>query len=98
MGKDPKDIKKKKAAALAYDPAKDSAPRLVAKGSGYVAERIIDLAKEKGIDLYEDPALVEALSVVDLGRQIPEELYSVVAEVLAFIYALDGRVSKINRS
>ncbi len=94
MEKEEKDKKPKKAVALGYDSEKDGAPKVVAKGSGYVAERIIDLAKEKGVDLYEDAALVEALSAVDIGREIPEELYKVVAEVLAFIYSLDRRVLK----
>lgn len=84
----------RKAVALGYDSANDAAPRVLAKGSGYVAERIEKLAQENGVDLYEDAALVEALSAVDIGSEIPEELYRVVAEVLAFIYALDGRLSK----
>lgn len=94
MEKEEKDKKPKKAIALGYDPEKDGAPKVLAKGSGYVAERIVELAKEKGVNLYEDSALVEALSGVDIGREIPEELYRVVAEVLAFIYSLDRRVLK----
>ncbi|HEY3375574.1 MAG TPA: EscU/YscU/HrcU family type III secretion system export apparatus switch protein [Candidatus Aquicultor sp.] len=96
-----KDIAEKtirnKAVALGYDSEKDGAPVVLAKGVGYTAERIIELAKEKGIELYEDPALVEALSVIDLGREIPEALYAVVAEILAFIYMLDGRMAKLPR-
>lgn len=84
-----------KAVALGYDSGKNNAPKVIAKGSGYTAERIIELAKEKGIELYEDPALVEALSAVDIGQEIPESLYGVVAEVLAFIYMLDGRAAKM---
>lgn len=90
----PGDKKIKKAVALGYDPSKDGAPQVLAKGKGVVAGRIVEIAKEKGVDLYEDPALVEALSAVDIGKEIPEELYKVVAEVLAFIYSLDGRLSK----
>jgi len=86
----------KKAVALGYDPSKDGAPQVLAKGKGLAADRIVEIAKEKGVDLYEDPALVEALSAVDIGKEIPEELYKVVAEVLAFIYSLDGRLSKAN--
>ncbi|NCO66362.1 MAG: FhlB domain-containing protein [Candidatus Aquicultor secundus] len=97
MQKDKKNEKTnraRKAVALGYDSANDGAPKVLAKGSGHVAERIEKLAKESGVDLYEDAALVEALSAVDIGKEIPEELYRVVAEVLAFIYALDGRLSK----
>ncbi len=71
-----------KAVALGHEPGADSAPMVLAKGSGYTAERIIELAKEKGVALHEDPALVEALSVIDIGREIPEELYRAVASAL----------------
>lgn len=93
MDKEPNDKIRRKAVALGYDPGKDSAPQVLAKGSGYVADRIIELAKEKGVKFYEDAALVEALSVIDVGQDIPEELYRVVAEVLAFIYSIDSRLS-----
>lgn len=84
--------RRNRAVALGYDPLKNDAPHVVAKGSGLTAERIIELAEEKNIELYEDAALVEALSAVDIGAEIPQELYRVVAEVLAFIYALDHRL------
>jgi len=83
-----------KAVALGYDPSKDAAPRVLAKGSGCLADRIVKIAKEKGINLYEDAALVEALSVIDIDREIPAELYHAIAEVLAFIYSLDNQVAK----
>lgn len=82
-------LKRKQAAALRYDPRKDNAPRLLAKGEGYVAERLIERAKELGIPLYEDRQLVEALLQQELGTEIPPELYRVVAAVLAFVYRLD---------
>lgn len=87
------DGNKRKAVALGYDGNKDLAPRVLAKGKGYIADSIIKLASEKGIQLYEDAALVEVLGAVDIDREIPEELYKAVAEVLAFIYALENRVS-----
>lgn len=83
---------KRKAVALRYDKEQDAAPRVTAKGEGYVADKIIDLANKSGVQLYEDAALVEVLSAVDLEREIPEELYKAVAEVLAFIYMLDNSV------
>ncbi|HHW13670.1 MAG TPA: flagellar biosynthesis protein FlhB [Firmicutes bacterium] len=82
-------MKRKQAAALRYDPRKESAPRLLAKGEGCVAERLIKKAKELGIPLYEDRLLVEALLQQELGTEIPPELYQVVAAVLAFVYRLD---------
>jgi flagellar biosynthesis protein len=81
--------KLKKAVALKYEPGKDGAPRVTAKGKGLVAERIIELAREGGVPLSEDPDLVGALIQLDFDEEIPPELYRVVAEVLAFAYRLN---------
>ncbi|OFW35993.1 MAG: hypothetical protein A2074_00830 [Candidatus Aquicultor primus] len=97
MAKGGKSEERKKAVALGYEADKDGAPKVLARGSGLVADRIMELAKEKGVTLYEDAALVEALSAVDIGKEIPEELYKVVAEVLAFIYALDNHAARSAR-
>lgn len=83
--------KRRKAAALKYDPAEDAVPRLLAKGENYVADRIVELAKEADIPIVEDAALVSALLVLELGEDIPPELYKAVAKVLAFLYKLDKR-------
>ncbi len=80
--------KRKKAAALKYKPKEDSAPKVVAKGSGRVAERILEVAKQHRIPLKEDRQLVEVLSSIDLNREIPPELYKAVAEILAFVYKM----------
>jgi flagellar biosynthesis protein len=77
------------AAALRYSPDRDSAPRLTAKGSGLVAEKIIDLARRHGIPIQEDPALIQVLSKLDLNQEIPPAIYVVVAEILAFVYSLN---------
>jgi flagellar biosynthesis protein len=77
------------AAALKYRPDRDSAPRVTARGSGLVAERIIDLARSHGIPLKEDPALIQVLSQLDLNQEIPPAVYVVVAEILAFVYSLN---------
>ncbi|MBN2124027.1 MAG: EscU/YscU/HrcU family type III secretion system export apparatus switch protein [Deltaproteobacteria bacterium] len=82
----------KRAVALKYDSARDSAPRITAKGSGVVAERIIELAQKTGIPLREDPDLVGALIQLDFYEEIPPELYKVVAEILAFSYRLNRRM------
>ncbi|HRR41912.1 MAG TPA: EscU/YscU/HrcU family type III secretion system export apparatus switch protein [Syntrophales bacterium] len=79
------------AAAIRYNPLKDSAPRLTAKGSGLIAEKIIDLAKKHGIPVREDPALVQVLSSLEIDQEIPPELYRTVAEILAFIYRMNNR-------
>lgn len=83
----------KKAVALKYERSKDRAPRVTAKGARKIAERIIELAREKGIPITEDPDLVGALMKLDLQEQIPEELYKVVAEILAFAYRINRKLS-----
>jgi flagellar biosynthesis protein len=73
-------------AALRYDHPADRAPKLVARGDGHVAERILALAREHGIPIHEDRELVDVLSRLDLEEDIPGEVYQVVAEILAFLY------------
>jgi flagellar biosynthesis protein len=80
-----------KAVALAYTPGKDRAPKVTAKGSGRVAEKIIEIARHNHLAIHEDPDLVEALSFLDLNEEIPEDLYVVVAELLAFLYSVNGK-------
>ncbi|MBU0599631.1 EscU/YscU/HrcU family type III secretion system export apparatus switch protein [bacterium] len=88
------DLKYKKAAALKYKREKDQAPVIVAKGRGIVAQRIVEIAKECHIPIYEDHDLTEALSLLDINKEIPEELYQVVAEVLVFVYSLNQKWKK----
>lgn len=66
------------------------APRVTASGQGATAEAIIRIAQEEGIPLQTDPVLVEALAQIPLGHDIPPELYIAVAEVLAFVFMLEG--------
>ena len=73
-------------AALRYDHPADRAPKLVARGDGHVAERILALAREHGIRVHEDRELVDVLARLDLEADIPGEVYQVVAEILAFLY------------
>jgi flagellar biosynthesis protein len=74
------------AMAVRYELGREAAPRVVARGKGEMAERIIALAREHGIPIHEDPELVDALARLDVQDQIPPELYEVMAEVLTFIY------------
>jgi flagellar biosynthesis protein len=83
---------RKKAAALKYTSGVDSAPRLVASGSGWLAEKIIQTAREHHIPLKEDPPLVEILSTLDLYQEIPPNLYKAVAEILVFVYKMNNKV------
>ena len=79
------------AAALKYIPGRDRAPRVTAKGSGILAQRIIELAQKNGIPIKEDPALVEILAQLDFYQEIPPSIYVVVAEILAFVYSMNNR-------
>jgi flagellar biosynthesis protein len=81
----------KKAAALRYDERRDALPKVTAKGRGKTAERIMDIAVEAEIPIIEDAALVSALLMLELGDEIPIELYRTVAKILAFLYELDRR-------
>ncbi len=83
------DDKPQKAVALKYDGS--SAPRVVAKGEGHIAEQIIALARENGVPMREDTDLVQLLAKLDLEQAIPVALYLAVAEVLAFAYQLSGK-------
>ncbi|SFF70229.1 flagellar biosynthesis protein [Halobacillus alkaliphilus] len=81
--------KRKEAIALSYQSDNEAAPKVVAKGAGYIAENIMEKAKDKQVPIQEDSTLVELLSELNINEQIPEELYHVVAEVFAFIYKSD---------
>ncbi len=81
----------KKAIALQYKPGDDHAPCVTAKGTGRLAERIIEMARKHGIPVKDAPDLVEVLSRLDLNDEIPPGLYVVVAELLAFVYCLNKK-------
>jgi len=85
-------VRAPEAAALRHLPGADGAPRVVAQGRGEVAERILELARVHGVPVHEDGDLLELLSTCDLGDEIPLELYPVVAELLHFLYRLNGRM------
>jgi flagellar biosynthesis protein len=78
------------AVALHYD--RTGAPRVVAKGRGSIGDKIIEVAKANNIPIEENEVLAGALSNVELGEEIPEELYKAVAEVLIFVLRLSGRI------
>jgi flagellar biosynthesis protein len=82
------------ALALSYDANSHSAPKVVAKGKGIVADNIIERAKEHNIPIQEDSSLVEILSQLQINETIPEELYQAVAEVFAFVYRVDKQHKK----
>ncbi len=89
MEQAPKSLKN--AVALAYE-AGSRAPTVVASGKGAVAEQIIKLAKEHGVYVHESKELVSLLMDIDLDREIPGELYRVVAELLAWLYQIEAAI------
>ena len=84
---------RRKAAAIRYDAEQHAAPRIVAKGAGLLAERIIEVARVNGVYVHEDPDLVAVLSRLDVDTEISEALYRAVAEILAFVYRLNQRMA-----
>ncbi|PWA13488.1 hypothetical protein DCC39_00940 [Pueribacillus theae] len=80
---------RKKAAALSYDSSDHAAPKLIAKGSGEIAEKIIEMAESNHIPIQQDPTLVQLLHELEINETIPEDLYKAVAEIFAFIYKLE---------
>ncbi|MDD5016666.1 MAG: EscU/YscU/HrcU family type III secretion system export apparatus switch protein [Eubacteriales bacterium] len=87
MKQDEKEMRK--AAALKYEASTDNAPYIVAVGSGYVADRIVDEAREHNVKIVEDKKLSHVLSRLSVGDEIPEPLYQAVAEILVFISNID---------
>ena len=79
----------KTAVALAYDPNEDGAPKVIASGKGFLAEKIIEQAKDNAIPVHQDDKLAKTLSKLEIGEMIPPELYAVVAEILVFVDAMD---------
>jgi flagellar biosynthetic protein FlhB len=80
------------AIAIKYDDKNDSAPKVVAKGQNLIALRIIEIARSHYIAIYQDPPLARLLyNTIDIGEEIPENLYKAIAEVLAFVYNLKKR-------
>jgi flagellar biosynthesis protein len=81
------------AIAVKYDKEKDGAPRVIAKGMRLKAEKIREIAKQYGIPMMKNTTLASSLYRVDVGQEIPEELYDAVAEVLNFVYALQQQAA-----
>jgi len=80
------------AVALKYELGEMPAPQVVAKGANFLAERIKEIAEKHQIPIVENPPLARALYQVEIGEYIPAELYQAVAEVLAYVYKLKGKV------
>ena len=84
---------RKSAIALRYDEETESAPKVIAKGQGLLAEDILKRAETEDIPVHEDPALIELMGHLNINETIPEELYQAVAEVFAYIYRVDQKAT-----
>ena len=84
-----KEKKISRAAAISYDPSENDVPILAAFGEGYLAGKIVEIAKESGIPILPDPSLSSMLSKISVGDEILPELYEAVAKVLAFVSEVD---------
>ncbi|MCI8837188.1 MAG: EscU/YscU/HrcU family type III secretion system export apparatus switch protein [Hungatella sp.] len=80
------DLMRQKAVALKYNPDKNGAPVIVASGMGYLAEKITETAMEAGVPVYEDDSLATLLTQLQLGQEIPLELYQAIVDI--YIYFL----------
>lgn len=86
--------KRKRAVALGYDLQKDFAPKIMAKGQGMVADNMVKKAQEHDVVVYENERLVKELLQFEIGTEIPEELYEIVAQVLVFVESVDKEKGK----
>lgn len=82
---------KKQAAALKYSAQDNAAPIVLAKGDNALAEEISALAHAHGVLIHEDPHLAEILNTLDIGQEVPQEIFVIVAEIIAFSYVLQGK-------
>ena len=83
------EVMNKKAVALKYDENRNAAPIIVASGMGYMAEKIVEVAADSGVPIYEDNSLATILTQLKLGQEIPEELYKAIVEIYVYFLHFD---------
>lgn len=84
--------KNKRAVALKYNSSKDAAPVIIASGSGYIADKVVEIAEDSGVPVYRDDSLAILLSQLDMGSEIPEELYSSIVDI--YMYFLNFKLNE----
>lgn len=82
----------REAAALKYDADKDRVPRIIALGKGYLAQRMVKEAEQNRVQVVREDKVSHVLHHLSVGDEIPESLYRVVAEILVFVYRMDGKI------
>jgi len=88
-------MKRRGAVALGYTDYKDEAPTVLAKGFGYISDEIIAKGKENNIMIREDELLMQSLSRLEIGENIPPKLYQVIAELLAYVYKAEQKYRRV---
>lgn len=88
---------KKRAVALSYNSEKDIAPKVVASGEEYLADKILEKAKNENVPIHKDEKLCDSLIKLDIGESIPKELYEVVAKILIYVSDMDNIKEKVKR-
>ncbi|WP_209511467.1 EscU/YscU/HrcU family type III secretion system export apparatus switch protein [Sedimentibacter acidaminivorans] len=83
----------KRAVALKYDSNKNNAPMVIASASGYIANKVVEIAEENGVPIYKDDSLSILLSQLDVGSEIPEEMFGAIVEI--YLYFLNFKL-KVN--
>ena len=81
-------MKRKQAAAIRYDPDRQNAPVLTARGEGHMAEKILEIAREENIPVIQDPVFTGQLMGMEPGSELPEELYEAAARIVAFVWRM----------
>ena len=84
------------AVALQYNKSSMSAPKVTASGKGYLADKIVELAQEHNIPVQKNPPLAESLSILQIGEEIPPDLYEAVAQLLVYILHLDKMLGNLD--
>lgn len=96
MAENKESKKIREAAALRYSPDKGNAPTIVALGKGEMAERILETARNSDVPVYEDQNLAHTLNALNIGDEIPPELYEVVAQILVFVSKMDSSFGELH--
>lgn len=79
------------AVALGYDYAKQAAPKVLAKGQGHIAQKIVQIAIDEGIEIRQDADLIQILKAVDIDEEIPVEAFAAVAEIISYVYQVNNK-------
>lgn len=90
--------KPKRAVALKYNSDKNVAPVVVASGSGYVASKVVEIAEKNGVPVYKDDSLATMLSQLELGSEIPEELFKTIVDIYVYFLNYNPNIDTVERN